>query len=189
MSHNAILATTYIDVADMDVLEVRQIFLLDGSRWHLGTYMVVEVGGLEGDGVARDVGHVDVVDEDVLRSATSFGCTLEAQACICTLEGIVAYHDVLHTARELASNHKTAMGMVNGIVLDVDVLARTSRNTCCSSAAFHADAIVASIHDVVDNQYVLATRDVDSISILCIPRAFHSDAVNDDVLPVYKRGR
>ena len=71
MSHNAILATTYIDVADVDVLEVRQIFLLDGSRWHLGTYMVVEVGGLEGDGIARDVGHIDVVDEDVLRSATS----------------------------------------------------------------------------------------------------------------------
>lgn len=122
MGYDTILATSYIDVADMNVLEVRNIFLLDRGSLFLGSYMVVEVSCLESDGIARDVRHVDMVDEDILGSATSLHCTLESQASVGALESVVAYHDILHATRKLATNHKTAMGVIYRIVLDIDVL-------------------------------------------------------------------
>ncbi len=51
MCYDAVLATSNIDIADVDVLEVWQdIPALQGQLLLLGTHMVVEVGGLEGDG-------------------------------------------------------------------------------------------------------------------------------------------
>ena len=72
--------------------------------------------------------------------------------------------------------------MVNGVVLDVDVLARTSLDTCCSCATLHADTVITGINDVVDDKHVLAAGDVDSVTILCIPWAFYGDTINDHVL-------
>ena len=74
------------------------------------------------------------------------------------------------------------MSVVNGVVLDVDVLARTSLDSCCSCATLHADTVITGINDVVDDKHVLAAGDVDSVAILCIPWTFHSDAVDDNVL-------
>ena len=182
MSHDAVLATTYVDVAHVDVLEVGQKLLLYWGCLLLGSHVVVPISGLEGDGVARNIGHIDVVDEDILRCSTSLHATLESQSGVCALEGVVANHDVLHAARKFTADNKTAMGMVNSIVLDVDVLARASFHASFSCAALHADAVIASIHDIVDNEHVLATRDVDGIAILCIPRTFHGDAVDNHIL-------
>ena len=74
------------------------------------------------------------------------------------------------------------MGMIYGIVLDIDILARTGFYSCSSCATLHADSVIAGIHDVVYDEYILAARDVDGISVLCIPRTFHGNAVDDDIL-------
>ena len=74
------------------------------------------------------------------------------------------------------------MSMVNGVVLDIDVLARTSLYSCSSCATLHADAVVAGINDIVDDKHVLAAGNVDSIAILCIPWAFYGDAIDDNIL-------
>lgn len=74
------------------------------------------------------------------------------------------------------------MSVVNGVVLDVDVLARASLDSCCSCTTLHADTVITGINDVVDDKHVLAAGDVDSVAILCIPRTFHGDAVDDNIL-------
>ncbi len=88
--------------------------------------------------------------------AASFHGALESQSGICALEGVVANHDVLHAAREFAADNETAMSMIYGIVLDVDILARTGFYSSCSCATLHADTVIAGIHDVVDDEYILA---------------------------------
>ena len=98
MSYDAVLASANIYIADVDILEVWKIFLLHWGIALLGSYMVVEVGGLKGDGISCDICHIDMVDEDVLRGAASFYGALESQTGICTLEGVVANHDVLHAS-------------------------------------------------------------------------------------------
>lgn len=66
MCFNTCFATSYVDVAHVDILKVWQEFLLYGSCLLLGTYMVVKISGLKGDGCILDIGHVDMVDIDVL---------------------------------------------------------------------------------------------------------------------------
>ena len=77
MGYDAVLATSHVDVAHVDVLEVWQKLLFYRGCLLFGSHMVVEVGGLEGDGIARDIGHINVVDEDVLALSTSLHGTLE----------------------------------------------------------------------------------------------------------------
>ena len=78
------------------------------------------------------------------------------QAGVGSLEGVVAYYDVLHAATELTADDKTAMGMINGVVLDVDVFTRTGCNTGSTCATLHADTVITCIYHVVDDEYVLA---------------------------------
>ena len=67
VSYDAVLASANIYIADVDILEVwNELSFLDSLLRLLGTYVVVPVSGLESDGVACDVGHIDMVDEDVL---------------------------------------------------------------------------------------------------------------------------
>ena len=66
VGYDAILAATNIDVADVDVLEVWQVFLLYWLCLLLGSHVVVPIGGFEGDGITCDIGHVDMVDIDIL---------------------------------------------------------------------------------------------------------------------------
>ena len=128
VSHDAVLASANIHIADVDVLEVWKIFLLHWGIALLGSHMVVEVGGLKGDGISCDICHIDMVDEDVLRGAASFHGALESQTGICALKSVVANHDVVY------------------------------------------------------DEYILAARDVDCISVLCIPGTLHGNAVDDDIL-------
>ena len=156
MCYDSVFTTSYINVADMDVLEVGyELSFLDSILRLLGTYVVVPVSGLESDGVACDVGHIDMVDEDVLSLSASLDSTLETKSCVCALEGVVAYQDVLHATRELASNDETAMSVIYGVVLNVDILARTCLDTAFASSSLHADTVVARINDVVDDEYIL----------------------------------
>ena len=66
MGYDAIFASTYINITDVDVLEVRQIFLFYRLGLLFGSHVVVPIGGLEGDGITSDIGHVDMVDIDIL---------------------------------------------------------------------------------------------------------------------------
>ena len=157
MRHDSILAATYIDVADMNILEIWQEFLFYRDCLLLGTYVVVKIGSLESDSIACNIGHVDMVDINILALTASFHSTLESQSGICALEGIVSYNNVFHTAREFATDYKTAMSMVYGVVLDVDILAWTRFHASRTSSALHADTVIASINYVVDNQYVFTT--------------------------------
>lgn len=58
-------ATSYVDVAHVDVLKVWQEFLFYRSGLFLGTYVVIKIGGLEGYGCILDIGHINMVDIDV----------------------------------------------------------------------------------------------------------------------------
>lgn len=184
VSHNSVLASSYIYITYMYVLKVRDklSFLCCGAVWLLGAYVVVPVGGLEGNGITRDVGHIDVVYEDVLSFSATFYRTLETHSGICALECIVANQNVFHTTRKLAAYNKTAVCVVYGVVLYVDVLAGAGFHACFSSSALHADAVVAGVYDVVDDEHVLAAGDVDGIAVLCVPGTFHGNAVDDYVL-------
>ena len=73
------------------------------------------------------------------------------------------------------------MGMIDDVVLDKDVLARTIFDTRLACACFHAYSVVAGIYSVVYDEYVPATADVYGVAILCIPWAAHLDVVYDDV--------
>ena len=55
-----------------------------------------------------------------------------------------------------STDDKTAMGMINGVVLDVDVFTRTGCNTGSTCATLHADTVITCIYHVVDDEYVLA---------------------------------
>ena len=129
-----------------------------------------------------DVRHVDMVYEKLLGLAASLHGALEAQSRIRAAELVVAHHHVLHAARELAAYHEASMGVVDGVVLDVDVLARAIFHALGSRSCFHADAVVSSVHYVIDDEHVLAAADVYGVAILCVPRTLHRDAVNDDVI-------
>ena len=66
VSYDTVLAATHVDVAHVDVLEVWQVLLFYWGCLLLGSHVIVPVGGLEGDGISCNVGHIDMVDEDVL---------------------------------------------------------------------------------------------------------------------------
>ena len=66
MCFNTCFATSYVDVPPVDILKVWQEFLLYRSGLLLGTYMVVKISGLTGDGCLLDIGNLDMVDIDVL---------------------------------------------------------------------------------------------------------------------------
>ena len=157
MRHDSILAATYIDVADMNVLEIWQEFQFYRGCLLLGTYVVVKIGSLESDSIACNIGHVDMVDINILALTASFHGTLESQSGICALESIVSYNNVFHASREFATDYKTAMSVIYGIVLDIDILTWTCFHASCTSTALHADTVIASIDHVVDNQYIFAT--------------------------------
>ena len=74
------------------------------------------------------------------------------------------------------------MGMEYGVVLDEDVVAGAVLERCGARAALHADAVVAHVHGVPDDEHVLALADVDAVAVLRVPGAADRDAVDDHVL-------
>ena len=74
------------------------------------------------------------------------------------------------------------MGMVYGVVLDIDVFTRTCCHTCCACATLHADTIITSINHIVYDEYILTAGDINRITVLGIPRTFYGDSVDSHIL-------
>ena len=164
-----------------DVPEVRDEGLGDGGLVVLAAGRAVGVIALEDNGFVLDVRHVDVADPDAGGLAAALRGALETQARVGAAEGVVPHDDVLHPAAEFGADDKAAMGVVDGIVLDKDVLARAVFQGFLTDAALEADAVVAHVHGAAGDLDAPALHDVDSVAVLCIPGAPDRHPVNDDV--------
>ena len=121
------------DVGDVDVLEVGSHLELFGCELLHESLLVVLVGGLargfvfvvalEDDGLVLDVGHHDVRDVQLLGLAASSDAALEAQTGVGAAEAVVAHHHATDAADGLAAQHEASVGMIDGVVLDDNVLA------------------------------------------------------------------
>ena len=73
------------------------------------------------------------------------------------------------------------MGVINCVVFYQYIGNGPVFNSLCSGSRLHADAVVSGINHIVDNEHLSATADVYGITVLCIPRTFYCDTVNDDI--------
>ena len=168
----------------MNVAEVGQEQRLFRDVLSLGgsANVVVKIGGLEDDGLVFDIIHIDIRDEDSFGLSSSALATFETKSGIGTAKGVVAHYDILHPTRTIRTDDESTMSMIHRIVLDKDVFAWTVVTGCLPYSAFHADAVVAAVDDIVDNEHSPALTDVDGITVLGIPRASHRYAVDDDII-------
>ena len=74
------------------------------------------------------------------------------------------------------------MSMVNGVVLDINVDARTVRLVGLFSTTLHANCVISNVKGTVNDEYIAAISYVNTISILSIPRATYGYSVNNYVV-------
>ena len=87
MGRNGRLAVAAHHTADLDIAELGQEFLAGGLTSR-GAHGIVGIGGFEGDGLALDVVHEDVADEDAAGLAPTAGAALEAQPRVGARKGV-----------------------------------------------------------------------------------------------------
>ena len=164
-----------------DVRKFGEEVLRRGGLVRVVPRRAVGIVRLEDDGFVLDVGHIDVADDDVLRLATALGCALEAKARVGAAEGIVPHDDVFHPGREFRTDDKAAVGMINRIVLDQDILAGPVFKRFGAGAGLEADTVVTHVDRTAAHDHALALHDVDAVAVLRIPGAADGHAVDRHV--------
>lgn len=139
---------------------------------------------LEDDCLVLDICHHDIGDKQLLRLAAATHTALETETGVCACETVMADDDTAHTADGLTTQHKTTMGMENGIVLNDDILTAIGGRSWLYIATLHADTIITGIHRTVNDQSDIDITEVDGITILCIPWTAHGDTIYDDILGI-----
>ena len=144
-----------------------------------GLIGIIEV---ESKGIARDVDHVDILDEDILDDTTASASTLEAQPGVGAIEEAVADQDVASPAAHLAADDETSMTMQDDTAFDENILTRHVPATpLLVLAALDADGVIADIESRLSNYDTLATLEVEAVAILCEPRIAHLTVAYGDV--------
>ena len=176
------------DIGNMDVRKLGHIFrfgcinrsCLFGGR----TSRTVHIITLEDNCFISDVVHHDVADVYILGLATPAYTTLETQPGVCSGKTALAHYYPFHARHIFTANDKTAMSMINRIVLYQNILASIHQCLRFRLSTFHTDTIISGIHRRVDNQSTVTVTQVNGIAVLGIPRTSHGNAVNDDVTAV-----
>ena len=175
------LCTPAYHILDAYVAELRSKTHISFGLRDIFAYSSVLVGAVEYDGLVCNVGHHNVADADVAAESTATKTALEPQARIGAREGVIADHNVTHSARKLGAYDETSVGVENGVVTDEDVVARAIFHTALARTGLEADAVVAHVDHIVHYQYIATTAEVYAVAILCIPRTAYREAVNDDI--------
>ena len=76
--------------------------------------------------------------------------------------------------------------MIDRIVLDQDVFARTFVQAGGTYASFEADAVVTHVHGAARDHDLLALHDVDAVAVLGVPGAAHRHTVEHHVAAVLR---
>ena len=98
----------------------------------------------------------------------------------------MAHHDTSHATDGLAAQHKTAVGMVNRIVLNNNILTTIGRRLGLVVATLHAESVVTGIYGAIDNQSDVDVAEVNGITVLGVPGTAHRHAVDNDILTVQR---
>ena len=180
-----------VDVLNVDVAEGRSgnidrfgfdvVHLLTAFQ-HFDNRLsaVVEV---ESNGVALDVEHGNVVNEDVLNHATTPTATLEAKTDIGAEELAIGHMDVFHTTTHFRTHYKASMSCKYGATVYHHILTRfATLASILVLTALDADSVVASIELAVHDERILARLQVECIAVLCVARIAGKHTVDDDVL-------
>ena len=143
-------------VADMDVLEIGSHLLLFFSEGWLGI----------GITACRTVYVVALEDDSFVLD--------------------VVHHNMLdkHLLGFAATTHATFEAQTCIGAADEDILTAVSRNLWLVVATLHAESVVASINDAVNDKSDIYVREVYSITILGVPWTAYSNTVDNNILGV-----
>ena len=185
------MCVSAVDVLDVDVAEgwgsdihrlcLDIVHLLAAFQYLNHRFSsVVEV---ESDGIALDVKHGDIVDENVFHYATTSTATLETQTYIGAEELTIRHMDILHATTHLRTYHKAAMACKHSTTVHHHILTRFATLSAVRVlATLDADAIVASIELAIHDKRILARFQVEGITVLCIAWIAGKHTIDNDIL-------
>ena len=136
---------------------------------------------MEDNGFSSDIVHHDVADIEGFCLAASAQSALETQTYVSTAEGVVPHHDASDATSNLATQHKTTVCVVHGVVHHYHILASSNAVVFRRLVALQADTVIAYADSIVYDECLMTVAQVDAVSILRVPFRTDSDAIDDDV--------